>query len=209
MAVDPPAPSPGEPSSDAPPRISDDARRAMAVAAASAASAFDALRSSPDDVVEVKRFPLSASIMDHVLHASREVYQVAELRPMQRRALAKLLVEKVRQILFVDRTGGGKSHVMRLLATMLKGVHVYLCPLLSLMADVAIKFGEGNRAYGDVFVFNLDEFVGQAGSRVRKRILGKLKRLRKGTTSTYFLIGSPQFFANHKQFVDVLLNECR
>ena len=48
------------------------------------------------------------------------------------------------QVLFVDKTARGKSHDMRLLATINKGVHVYVCPLLVLMADIVLKFQEGN-----------------------------------------------------------------
>ena len=111
---------------------------------ASAAISFRQL-TREDDAGEPSPLPLAATMMEHVQHASRLVYEVDELREMQYQLLFTMLVNRIRQVLYVDRTGGGKSHAMRMLATMCKGIHLYFCPLLALMADVALKFQEGNQ----------------------------------------------------------------
>ena len=87
---------------------------------------------------------VSVNLMEHVQHCLKMVYGVLELRPMQHLLFETMLVKKKLQVLFVDKTARGKSHDMRLLATINKGVHVYVCPLLVLMADIVLKFQEGN-----------------------------------------------------------------
>ena len=178
----------------------------VATIVASAATAFSPL-SQHVDHDNSTQLPPSASMMDHAALVSRLVYDVDTLREMQHRLLHTMLVKKIRHVLYVDRTGGGKSHSMRMLASMLKGIHLYFCPLLALMADIVLKFQEGNQQYGRIIVFNLDEMGGNAN--MRKRILQLLRDLKSSTTSTIFLVSSPQFMTKHKAFIDVLLHNCR
>ena len=75
------------------------------------------------------------------------------------------------------------------------------------MADIVLKFQQGDQQYGRILVYNLDEMGVNANTR--KKILKLLRDIKSTTTSTIFLVSSPQFMANNKAFVDVLLHTCR
>ena len=118
----------------------------IAPVVASAARAIAHLSDKAATVDEAE-LPESASPVDHIRQAPHLVFGVDELWQMQAKILHKMLVENRRRALFIDRTGGGKSHVMRLLATCMKGVHLYFCPLLALMAGIVLKFQAGDQTW--------------------------------------------------------------
>lgn len=125
-----------------------------------------------------RTLPVAESTMAHIEQASRLVWGVDSLRPMQRRALTNMFVEGNRKLLLVDRTGGGKSHTLRLMASVLMGVHLYCCPLLALMADVILKFAEGSDDYGAIHVLNLDDLA-STSKKIRDQIVAWLKEIDK------------------------------
>ena len=57
----------------------------------------------------------------------------------------------------IDRTGGGKSHTIRLTGSMLRGLNIVFHPLLALLGDQVAKFSEGNNDYGAIETHNIDE----------------------------------------------------
>ena len=62
---------------------------------------------------------------------------LVRLRDMQKTALVFLFDRNNinRKLLLVAKTGGRKTHVIRIVDTMLKGVHLTIHPLLVLTAD--------------------------------------------------------------------------
>ena len=68
---------------------------------------------------------------------SRLVFGVPTLCPAQSKALPHLFANErcAGTLLLVDRTGGGKSHVMRLSGVFLRGITLVCVPLLALAAD--------------------------------------------------------------------------
>ncbi len=60
-------------------------------------------------------------------------------------------------MLIVDRTGGGKSHILRMAATFLGGIITVIVPLLSLTADQISKIDEANQDRGSMRAVHLDE----------------------------------------------------
>ena len=146
-------------------------------------------------------------MMDRVELASKHVYDV-DLREFQRDVLASMFDHRNLKQLVVARTGAGKTHIMRMVSAVLQGIHLYMCPLLSLMADIAKKFREGSDAFGAIEVFNLDELASRCAT-TRNRILERLAAMKTSSTTTIILLASPQFLCNHKEFVDGALSHPR
>ena len=195
----------GEEEMDVEPSIED---RAVACVAAAAAEAAISRRALKEDVNKKARahIPDEGTMMDRVELASKHVYDV-DLREFQRDVLASMFDHRNLKQLVVARTGAGKTHIMRMVSAVLQGIHLYMCPLLSLMADIAKKFREGSDAFGAIEVFNLDELASRCAT-TRNRILERLAAMKTSSTTTIILLASPQFLCNHKEFVDVLLKKC-
>ena len=174
--------------------------------AAQAGQSWHAL-SRPTPPAE-KLLPPNSNPNDLIAANSRLVWKVDKLRPMQKQALDIVLDPKKsnRKVLVVERTGGGKSHIYAALGTLLRGIHVVIIPILSLMADIQHKFAHGDESYGAIEVLNMDEIGGTRS--VRNRVLAKLRaRLRTSSTTT-FLLCSPQFLVDYPEFVNVLVRVC-
>jgi len=146
---------------------------------------------------------LVASTRDHYLTLqSTLVWNVPNLRPMQLRCLNTILLKK--RIILIDKTSGGKSHSLRMLGTLLKGIHLIFHPVLAMTADQMIKFECGSDKYGLIEAYNLDEIANSKS--VQHRLIAILKRLKKGTTTTIFLFSSPQFLCKNRNFCSILIN---
>ena len=66
---------------------------------------------------------------------------IPEPRDMQMRAVFTAL--EYGKAVIIDRTGGGNTHSIHLLGTMLRGVIVVFHPLLALMGDQILGFFGG------------------------------------------------------------------
>ena len=108
------------------------------------------------------------------------------------------------QLLLVDRTGGGKTHVTRTAGIMLRGIIIIFIPLLSLSADQHSKFNVAAQRYGCVNAIHLDE-ISYATSVKRAELLNRISSLTKNTTSTMFLLLSPQFLIRNEDFRKTLI----
>ena len=66
--------------------------------------------------------------------ASSRQWKVDTCRPKQLAACKKIIFDgsSLGKLLVVDRTGGGKSHILRMIATMVNGIMLVIIPLLSL-----------------------------------------------------------------------------
>ena len=150
-------------------------------------------------------------IIDALTQASQHYWGVETLRPRQSLALATLLHNKRcdRQLLLVDRTGGGKSHVMRLLGTLLGGIILVTAPTLALAADVFEKFRNANESTGPVDAIHFDETHADDDDS-RLQLVEDLLAIKKNTKRTIFLFVSPQKLAKHRDLRDALTccNRC-
>ena len=144
-------------------------------------------------------------IIDAVSLASNHYWGVETLRPRQSLALASILHNKQcdRKLLFVDRTGGGKSHVMRLLGTLIRGIILVTAPTLALAADVFQKFRNANESTGPVDAIHFDETHADDDSRLQ--LVEDLLAIKKDTKRTIFLFVSPQKLAKHRDLRDALM----
>ena len=152
--------------------------------------------------------PAPTSLEEAVDIASRSVWGV-DLRPMQREALVHLLgdAHPAHKLLLVTRTGSGKSHVTRMLGTMLRGIHLVMHPLLVLAADQAGKFTNSSCVHGSISALNLDD----AGSTEASReiLVRQLLAVAPQTSRTIFLFASPQYLARHRPIRRALLGCAR
>ena len=134
------------------------------------------------------------SLLDSIEFVSREVFQTEELRTLQRWAIQLCINPSIvdSKLLFITRTGYGKSHVMRTLGVLAGGVVIIFVPLLSLSADQMNKMKEASQKYGTVETHHLDELPDDGGKKLA-RIVNRIEELQETTTSTIFLFTSPQF----------------
>ena len=125
---------------------------------------------------------------------SDKVWNEPRLRPNQVKALCHLFDPSTpRSLLVVDRTGSGKTHITRVAGVVEKGITLILINLHSLSADQMAKFVDANQAYGTVEAHNA----------------GRIRRLRRDTSSTIFLFSSPQFLCNHAEFTKLLIDKAQ
>ena len=125
--------------------------------------------------------PDNPTLEDYIALCSRLVWPGIEaLRPAQMEVLTKLFAdanEDERKLMVNLMTGVGKTHVIRVLGALLKGVHLIIHPLLVLTADQVVKFLEGTDDYGAIEVHNLDDLAGTTEA-YRKQFVKRLKELR-------------------------------
>mmetsp|Transcript_19494 Transcript_19494/g.46770 ORF Transcript_19494/g.46770 Transcript_19494/m.46770 type:complete len:83 (+) Transcript_19494:1628-1876(+) len=61
------------------------------------------------------------------------------------------------KLLFVDRTGSGKSLTMQMVLTMTPGIAIIIVPLLALTADQVEKMKRASQKYGSVEAHHIDD----------------------------------------------------
>ena len=149
-----------------------------------------------------------ARLRSEIAQCSRDLWGVPALRPRQMEAVATLLNPRTADhAIYVDGTGAGKSHAMRVLDSMLGGITLIFIPLLTLSADVLEKFKTENDSFGDVDVSHLDEIYDISRDHY-KTVLSQLEAMQHSTNSTHFVFLSPQFLVQHNDaravFIDAV-----
>jgi len=103
-----------------------------------------------------------------------------------------------------QRTGADKTHILRMLGVIERGIILIFIPLLTLSADVMSKFTCANQKLGAITVQHLNELI-DANKQVYYDLLEQCRSLRWSTT-TVFIFMLPQFLINHpearKVFID-------
>ena len=67
------------------------------------------------------------------------------------------------KLLFVARTGIGKTHVFRMIGTIFGGICLNIIPLLSLSGTQMEKIKSASQQYGSVEAHHLDELPEESG----------------------------------------------
>ena len=136
---------------------------------------------------------------------SRHQWNVPALRTNQRLACRHLGdPSRPKTLLLIDRTGGGKTHVTRVVGCVERGVVLIIVPLLALSADQLAKFKEGSQAYGTVEAHHMDELVKESRAKVFA-LMRRINLLERDTTSTIFVICSPQFLVHNSNFCSTII----
>ena len=97
---------------------------------------------------------------------------------------------RLKTLLLIDRTGGGKTHITRVVGCVKRGVVLIIVPLLALSADQLAKFKEGSQAYGTAETHHMDEVVKESRAKVFV-LMRRIHHLERDTASTIFVICSP------------------
>jgi hypothetical protein len=114
-----------------------------------AANTEDAVAFSGVDHVRLK---------DCIVTALALVWGIPTIRPTQLEACYHLLhPHRPNALVVVHRTGGGKTHILRTLGVIERGIVLIFIPLLTLSADVMHKFEDAITTWGNVGVYHLDE----------------------------------------------------
>ena len=136
---------------------------------------------------------------------STHVWRVPELRIRQREVLTKYIDPRTPKYMIAClRTSAGKSHCMRLIGTMERGVMLIFIPLLTLSADILDKFISTDQRYGKVGVVHLDEMVDNAPEEYES-FLQTCILLPKDTANTIFAFLSPHHLVNHPRSLAAIL----
>jgi len=137
---------------------------------------------------------------------SRNVWRVPDLPIRQREVLTKYIDPRTPKYMVVClRTASGKSHIMRVIGTMERGIMLIFIPLLTLSADVLDKFVSAEQKYGKVRVFHLDELVDNAPEKY-DAFLQTCYGLPIHTANTVFAFLSPHHLIRHPRSLKALLN---
>ena len=141
--------------------------------------------------------------------ASAAVWNEPSLRPGQSRVLCHLgNPSKPRHVLVVMRPGGRKTHITRVAGSVERGIVLVVVMLHSLSADQMAKFTSANQAYGTVTAHNLDELFERSPEKYRD-LLAAAGAMKRDTTTTRFLIASPQHLAHHPELTQLLSHQAR
>ena len=93
---------------------------------------------------------------------------------------------------------------MRVVGCFEWGIVLIIASLLALSADQLAKFKEGSQSYGTVEAHHMDEVVKESRSKVLA-LMRMIHRLEMDTTSTMFVVCSPQFLVKNSQFCSTII----
>ena len=146
-----------------------------------------------------------AAFGDHLASAARRVFRIPSLRPKQLEAVQDILYKEETdgKLLVVDRTGGGKSLILQLTAVAVAGVTIVIVPLLSLTANQMARVSRASSKRMTVTAIHLDE---TSWEDVCNEVIPKMEALPEDTSSSLFLLCSPQYIAEKQIFRDALLS---
>jgi superfamily II DNA helicase RecQ len=146
-----------------------------------------------------------ARLKDCIAAASASVWGVPTMRPGQLEACFRLLhSHRPNSLMVVHRTGGGKTHILRTLGVIERGIILMFIPLLTLSADVMHKFESADPTWGNVGVYHLDELF-DCNRSAYHQLLRRCSSIDRTMTSTLFLFLSPQFLINHPNALGVFV----
>ena len=144
--------------------------------------------------------------LSHLIsQCSADVWATPDLRPMQQKII-RLMIDPAQPnaVLAVYRTGLGKSHVIRMLGVLDRGICMVFIPLLTLSADVMAKFQSACEDFGNVRTYHLDELV-DSDPAVHDEVLHLCMGLKPSTDTTIFVFLSPQHLCKHQSACNVFL----
>ena len=116
---------------------------------------------------------------------------VDECRPNQLIACKKILfgLSSAGKLLVVDRTGGGKSHILRMTVVMVNGIILVIVPLLALTANQMANIMNAMQVDGSIEAHNLDD---TSRTALHDIVIPRMDKIPYDTSSKIFLLSSPQ-----------------
>ena len=155
-----------------------------------AAIANDDDDSAADDASSVGSVSSTASFSAVLTNLSARMWGTPCLRPTQAAAIAEIMHGGCGgKLLLVHRTGGGKSHIMRMIGSLVAGVVVVIVPLLTLCADQIRKIDEASQKYASCEAQHIDEC---SDGDIRRTIIPRMNDIDNTSSSVMFIFISPQ-----------------
>ncbi len=97
----------------------------------------------------------NARLKDCISATSAFIWGVPTMRPGQLKACFHLLhPHHPNSLVVVHRTGGGKTHILRTLGVIERGIIIIFIPLLTLSANVMHKFESADPTWGNVGIYH-------------------------------------------------------
>ena len=157
-----------------------------------------------DSMADDDSVATDASLAAHLDSGSSRVFRTPSLRPNQRRAITSLLTDPVTEgkLLVVERTGGGKSLTLMMSAITVAGISLVIVPLLSLTANQMSRIKSAVQRYGAVDAHHVDEL---SVSDINNKLVPKIESFDYNSTTTLFLLCSPQCLADNHKFRRALI----
>ncbi len=144
-------------------------------------------------------------LKDCIVAALALVWGIPTMHPTQLEACYCLLhPHRPNALVVVHQTGGGKTHILRTLGVIERGIALISIPLLTLSTDVMHKFEDAITTWGNMGIYHLDELY-DCNRLAFKRLLQRCSLIDRSMTSTLFLFLSPQFLINHCDALDVFV----
>ena len=137
---------------------------------------------------------------------SLAIWDVDGMRDMQKDVIVKLFDPNTsNNIIVAFPTGSGKSHIIRVVGTMHRGITLIFIPLLTLSANVMAKFDSAFQSSGSVRSYHLDELFDN-NKETYNAVIDRCRDLPPATESTVFIFLSPQHLGrcnrSLKTFID-------
>ena len=164
-------------------------------------SAAAAQRTSPEtipyDVDQIKA---------DMEECSLAVWDVNGMLDMQKNVIVTLFDPNTpNNMIAAFPTGSGKSHIIRVVGTMHRGITLIFIPLLTLSANVMAKFDSAFQSSGSVRSYHLDELFDNNKERYNE-VIDRCRDLPPATESTVFIFLSPQHLGRCNRSLKTFIN---
>mmetsp|Transcript_33194 Transcript_33194/g.69753 ORF Transcript_33194/g.69753 Transcript_33194/m.69753 type:complete len:158 (+) Transcript_33194:242-715(+) len=102
---------------------------------------------------------LDKSFSKHLNSGASRVFCTVSLRPKQQEAVRHIVCDKSSKgrLLVVDRTGGGKTLILHMMAILVGGIALVIIPLLFLTANQFERIKHAVQRYSAVYAYHLDK----------------------------------------------------
>ena len=156
---------------------------------AAAANADDVSAAADSDSI-ADSVSSQASFDEVLTNLSARMWGTPALRPTQSAAIAEIMHGQCAgKLLLVHRTGGGKSHIMRMIGSLVAGITVVIVPLLTLCADQIRKILEASQKYASCEAHHIDDC---SAADIKETIVPRIDAVGNDSSSSVFLFISPQ-----------------
>ena len=129
--------------------------------------------------------PDDAPFLAQLNNGSSRVWGTPNCRPKQEQAVETIFFSEEcdGKLIVIDRTGSGKSHILRMVATMTSGIILVIVPLLSLTADQMAKIRVALMSEGSVEAHHADEIPTELLNEI---VIPRMHEIGYNSTSTIF-----------------------
>jgi hypothetical protein len=142
-----------------------------------------------------------------IVATSVSIWGIQDIFPAQLDAVYRLLHPTCpNHLAVIQQMSAGMTHILQTLGVIEWGIVLILIPLLTLSANVMLKFMSADLRFRAVIIQYLNELY-DANKNAYKDLLQCCWGLLWSTTTTVFIFLSPQFLINHPDACNVFI-EC-